>query len=136
MKPYDYHVTGRDAYYLIVTLIGVAMVLGAIVMDAPWWILAIWGSGAILLIWRFYLNPKAGMTLDGSGLHYYGEGQTGFITAQEIDRVHIIAESDGPDRVTVHLKEGGVIILPQESYPTSGRLRAQLARFDIAHNAP
>ena len=134
MEPYDYHITGRDPFFLVIALISVALFAGAVMMDAPWWILTIWGLCAILLVWRLYLNPKAGLTLDGQALHFYGEGRAQSIAFRDIAQVEIILESDGPDLVTVHLNDGQQVSLPKESYPTSHKLRAQLARFGIAHN--
>ncbi|WP_224823343.1 hypothetical protein [Cognatishimia sp. MH4019] len=134
MEPFEHHVTGRDPFFIIMTLIGVAMVAGAVMMDAPWWILAIWGLSAILLVWRTYTNPKSGLTLDAGGLHYYGDGIAGSIELADIARVEIIYETDGPDLVLVHLTDGERVSLPRESYPVSHKLRTQLARFNIIHN--
>ena len=135
MTPYEYHVTGRNPFYLIATLITVTLVAGAVVMGAPWWVLVLWGLCAALLVWRVVVNPRAGMSLDKAGLRIYGEGRSHIIALQDIVEVWITYESDGPDGVRVHLKDGTSIKLPAESYPSSRKLRAQLARFGIAHNA-
>ncbi|MEL6596473.1 MAG: hypothetical protein AAFQ47_11080 [Pseudomonadota bacterium] len=134
MTPYEYHVTGRDPFYLIVTLFGIACVAGAAYMGAPWWVLAIWGLCAVLLVWQVYVNPKAGMTLSGKGLRVYQGKNTRFFKLDEIEHVRIRIESEGPDFVRLYLRDGTSFTMPSDSVPGSGKLRKQLALFGISHD--
>lgn len=134
MEPFEYHVTGRDPLYIVVTPIGVALFCGALLMAAPWWVLLLWGLCAALLVWRYFLNPKAGMTLDENGLHVYQDDQAHFFTLDEIEHVRIRYESENPDFVRLYLRDGTGFTMPRDSTPASRTLRKQLTRFGISHD--
>lgn len=132
MDRFEYHVTGRDGYYLVVSLIAIFAVFGAVLMQAPWWILVLWGAGAAGLIWRYYFNPKSGMVLGGHTWRFYGAGRKAVVPLEDIVRVQITTESDGADQVRLHLNDGIEIELPEESYPATHKLVAQLDQRGVA----
>lgn len=131
MEPFEHHVTGRNAYFVVVALIFALVVSGAVLMGAPWWILLIWGLAAIGLIWRYYLNPKSGMSLSGDTWRSYGDGTEQTTALDNIAMVRIVGESESADVVVLELKDGAQITLPEESYPSTDRLSAELEKRGI-----
>lgn len=103
-------ITGVTLWLLVVVVLW-------LVFGAAWWILALLILPALPAVYELGRNPRAGLALRGAEMSWFTGSRSGQVPHSDIDRIRMDTRWDFSVRVTVQLRSGKKIRLPDECLP-------------------
>ena len=130
-EPFSFIQHGRRLSTVIACLLAVGVLVFGVANGAPWWWMVPVSSAVAMLGWLVIRNPRSGMALDATRLHWFNGRRSHSLTLEQIDHVVFTTWSDGPDTVGVVLTTGEVVIVPSVCLPCKAVLVTALERRGV-----
>jgi len=128
MEPLVFARQGRSPRVAVLLMGIYAVLVAAIVLiEAAWWLMAALAVPTLPALWGLFANPSAGMRLSADQLAWHSGQRHGDLRLNEIDHMRFDTRWDFSVRVTVILKTGKRLRLPDESLPPHRPLEAAFA---------
>lgn len=112
---YSHHQSGRRPLTLFAGLFCAGMVGFGLWKDAPWYAMAPMWAALLGVGWLLVTNPQSGAVLTQRSLRFFHGRQSRTIALADIVSVKRHIWSEGPDEVTLVLKNGEEVVLPSQS---------------------
>jgi hypothetical protein len=129
---YSYHLSGRrPGTFIVLTLSLTMLAFAARYADTRYFLLPV-GLASLMALWAIATNPQSGATLSNETLRYYNRGPVESVQIKDIASMKISSWSDGPDTVTLNLKSGRVVHVPNLS--ADSKLAVALRSLGITEN--
>ncbi len=114
----------RSLTIVILWLAGLAA--PGLAFGAAWWLLVLLALPVVPLVWDIWTDSAAGMDLDETRLHWFTGRREGAVDLAEIERLRFDTRWDFSVRVTLILRDGKRVRLPQEATPPHRAFESEL----------
>lgn len=126
-EPFRFTRTGRTRRTaLALVAVWAAMGAAVLVLDAALWVMAVPALFTLPAVWDLVSDRRAGLALDEDRIRWHAGRAEGEVVFGQIDRVRFDTRLDLSVKVTLVLRSGRRIRLPQESVPPWRTLEAAL----------
>ena len=123
---------GRSRRVIVVLICVYAVLLWAVIMiDAAWWLMALFALLTIPAVFDIWRNPSAGLKLGQDRLDWHTGKRTGALDFGEIEYMRFDTRWDFSVRVTAMLVGNKRVRLPYEVLPPHRDLETALNARDI-----
>ncbi|WP_170331519.1 hypothetical protein [Ruegeria arenilitoris] len=112
--------TPRTVLILICVYAALAALL--IFFDAAWWLVGLLGLSTLPALWDVVQATRAGMTLDHDRIQWFSGSREAEIVLSDIDYFRFDTRWDFSVRISLVLKSGKRIRLPDEATPPHNEL--------------
>lgn len=118
MTPFTFTRQNRNSRTVTI-LIGIyAVLLGLVIyFDAAWWLVGLLSLATLPAVWDIVQDSRAGLSLDQQKLRWHSGKRQGEIDLNTVDFFRFDTRWDFSVRVSLVLKSGKKIRLPDESTP-------------------
>ena len=96
-------------------------------LNAAWWIVAALALPTLPALWEVLTDRRAGLRLDDGMLRWHDGARTDHVALAALDHVRMDTRLDLSVRVTLVLRDGRRVRLPQACVPPHRALEATLA---------
>lgn len=129
-KVYEYRAVGRRPTVWAAAAVFLFLLVLALYNGAPWYVWAIWGPCAGMVLYMLICNPVSGLRLTEDRLTLSPWRTPQDIALRDIAQVEFILWSDSTD-VKLHLVDGTVITTFSGDIPPRSSFTAELTRRGI-----
>lgn len=116
---------------MIVIAIYVFCIAAIVLLDAAWWLMSLISLLTIPALSDLWFNPRSGLELTQTELHWFTGRRQGSLNFSEIDTMRFDTRWDLSVRVTVILTDKKKVRLPYETLPPHRKFEAELLLRDL-----
>ncbi|MEY8842203.1 hypothetical protein AB9K41_24490 [Cribrihabitans sp. XS_ASV171] len=127
MAPLRFTRRNRSPRNLAIVILWLAALAAlGLTFGAAWWLLALLALPVGPLVWDIWADTAAGLELDDRRLRWFTGRREGAVDLAEIERLRFDTRWDFSVRVTLILRDGKRVRLPQEATPPHRSFEADL----------
>ena len=129
---YRFDARGRSwrvlaAVLVVWGLIGMAWVR----LEAAWWVLAPFALATLPALWDLIRDPRSGVRLTAQRLEWWTRRHHDGVGLREVEQVRMTTRLDLSVRVTVRLRDGRSLRLPDAALPPHRAFETELHRRGV-----
>ncbi|WP_170758812.1 hypothetical protein [Ruegeria lacuscaerulensis] len=118
MIPFTYTCRNRSPRTVIILICIYAALLALVIQfDAAWWLMGLLALATLPALWDVARNTSAGLVLDQGKIRWFSGTREAELSLSEIDHVRFDTRWDLSVRLSLVLKSGKRVRLPDESTP-------------------
>ncbi len=128
---YEYRNEGKTLVSLFLLVVAIAAVVVGANSGAPIYCYTPIGFALLFGAWWFMNNPNHGCRLTQETLELWSNKETTTLSLADVDHVSIKEWTDGPDDLSLNLKDGSKIELSYLNFGSSAEFRIALEKVGL-----